>query len=170
MPNSSYEAAYTQWLSGHTAPDVYAIDTVQISGEAVGNNYFARYKQDFTATLETSATVTFEPVQFELELPNTQTGSQQVMQVVFPGAAGNVYVRIKRLSPEQRRLPVYLTHRVYLSSDLTKPMINPPTLLQVKQVAASRDAIAMELAAPQWPNRQAGRYYTLENYPGLIDV
>lgn len=170
MPNNNFETEYKEWLSGHMAPDVYVIDTIHIYGTVVGNNYFARHATPINATLETGPTVQFQAIQFEITLPNTQTGSQQRMEIVVPGQSGQVYKQLRRMDVYDRTQPLYITHRVYLSNDFSKPMINPPTNLQVRTVAAGKDAVAIQVAAPQWPNRQAGRYYNIENYPGLINV
>lgn len=171
MPSPNYEQEYTQWLSGHVSPEDYVVDTVTIYGESIGTNRFARQNLPLSAGLEDGGgTVTYQPAMFTIDLPQVEAGTRQQLSIQFPSLEGLIYKRIKQISKWSRDIPIFLTHRVYISTDFTKPMINPPTNLQVRRIGVSRDQVVAELSVPQWTNNQAGRYYNIEDYPGLFNV
>lgn len=171
MPNLNYETEYLQWLSGHVSPEDYVVDTVTIFGDSIGTNRFVRWHSSLTAGLEDGGgNVTYEPAMFTINLPQTEASTKQLMNIVFPSLEGSIYRRVKQINKWARNIPVFLTHRVYISTDFTKPMINPPINLQVRRVGGSREQVVVELSVPQWTNRQAGRYYNIENYPGLFNA
>ncbi len=171
MPNPNYEQEYTRWLSGHVDPESYMVDTVTIYGDTIGQNRFVRWHSSINAGLENNGgSVRYEPAMFVIDLPRSETSTRQQMTLVFPSLEGAIYRRIKQIGNFSRSIPIFLTHRVYISTDFSKPMINPPVELQVRRVGASRENIVVELSVPQWTNRQSGRYYEIETYPGLFNV
>lgn len=120
-----------------------------------------------TATLETGATVTFQPAAFGVQDLEQGESGRPVLVLRLSGVGG-VAAQLLRAAA-RTTTPIALFHRVYASDDLSGPARLPVTRLEVVE-APRVDGQDVELRAQRGNPVGRGypaKSYTREEYPGL---
>lgn len=164
-----FNEEFKQWLS--SAPsDGVPIDTVEVYHPKWGSIWLAKWKNNITARLETGAYQEFTAADFSIDqLPITK-GTGQTIQAALNGLEGRIYQQLKSLTPEDRQTSIKVTYRLYLNTLLEFPLVDPPPVLEVSTASAQRELVTLELAPSALPNILVGKYYFINDFPGLSET
>lgn len=156
---------------------VVLLDTLSLEHSAIGSGTALRYvcdHADLTATLEADAvvqpgeSVTFGRASFAVELPPVaDSESSPSLRVTVPGISAAAAQAVREAA--QTSEPLYITHRVYASTDNSGPAVLPVTRMQVVSVPSiTEDALVLEARVADPGNRAYPSYrYTRAEHPGL---
>lgn len=157
---------------------VVLLDTLSFEhASAIGAGTALRYvcdHADLVATIEPGAAVqageavTFSRAAFVVELPTVSDGeASPSLRITVPGVSGVAAAAIREAA--QTTQPLYVTHRVYASTDLSGPAVLPVTRMQVVNVPAITDeGVTIEARVADPGNRAYPAYrYTKAEHPGL---
>jgi hypothetical protein len=145
------------------------------TGLTGGNRAFVQGKYDLTATIETSASVTFERSGLGISLPNKGVNGRQDITFQLSNVSRDAWGEIKSIIAQNRSdilagnpvEKITLEFRQFLESDLTAPsgavykmiVVSSSVNLMTLTVTAS----FMPIADVSWPRN---RYYATD-YPGV---
>lgn len=160
---------FKNWLSSAPA-DGIPIDTVQISHPKWGNIWLAKWKTNIQVRLENGAFQEFLAADFSIDqLPITR-GTGQTIQAALNGLEGRIYEELKSLTVADRQTSIKVIYRLYLDNMLDFPLVDPPPVLEVASASAQRELISLELAPSALPNILVGKYYFINDFPGLSET
>jgi hypothetical protein len=128
--------------------------------------YLTNAPNAFTATLETSETVTFLAFPFAVVLPTVDGTGSQDLQVTISNADQTVADLIQQAhaDPTQRIQAVY---REFLASAVDAPQ-SPPLRLEFDLIQIGEDAITGTAGRSDILNRRfPGTHYDVQHFPGL---
>ena len=152
------------------ATNVVVYDTLQVSHPDIGTDlFFVNLLKGITATLEAAAgggAQVFEPVPFAFVLPakDGQGVPELSISIGNIGKEASDYVE----SVKDTHKPVTLTYRPYLSNDLTAPQLDPPLVLQVKDVQISLFTVDFRASFFDFKNtRFPNQHYARSRFPTL---
>ncbi|HEY9544769.1 MAG TPA: DUF1833 family protein [Solimonas sp.] len=121
--------------------------------------------QDWTVTLETDEEATFKAGQFRTARPK-QDDSGRIERPLRIDAADPSIVR-KLLALTAMQETVQCTFRIYLSDDLTAPVL-APEITSLGGFSYAGTTLTASARSPDLVNRKFGRkLYTTANTPGL---
>ena len=161
---------YKKWLSaGQT--DAALIDTIEVRHSSFASPfYLANWDVTIQCNLEPAAgggLQTFTGTRFKLQYASTEDSLDQGVQIGISSLDGMLYDEFKAMTPVQRREPVELVARQYLSSDLSTVVMTPPPVWYLTNITADFDTLVGVLQAIQLRARRVGRYYTSRELPIL---
>jgi len=126
--------------------------------------------EDLEATLEATApedaglAVTFTAFAFRAKLPDVVKLPEFLLEI------DNVSQEIEDniLLAAQGTDPITMTHRLYLSTDLTGPHNDPPATYTLRDVRANDFQVTARAGLPNWQNKRfPNQVYTVDRFPGL---
>jgi hypothetical protein len=140
-----------------------------------GNPTEAYVVRDFaplTATLEADAPmhagqpVTFLPVAFDMDLPSEQEGGVPQIALKVDNVSRQIYDLLKQLNGTLNK--VTLTHRTYLTSDLSGPHTLPVTKFTLQEVSVLVDHVEAKAGLGDIHNtRFPADVHDVVRFPGL---
>lgn len=122
-----------------------------------------------------SVRVTFEdgrkfdalPLAFRVDLPDAGTQGRQDMGITFDNVGAEIWNALE-LAQTKPDVPIVVTWRVYLKSNLAAPAAQP-FRLSVVNVTATQEVVTMTAQRSDLINRRWPRVvYKPERWPGLI--
>lgn len=128
--------------------------------------YLTNWSQPFTATLETGATVTYQPFPFAVQLPTVDGAGQQNMNVSLTNADQQIAdaVRLAHADPTSRIACVY---REFLSDEVGAPQ-SAPLRLSFESIQITEEAVTGIAGRSDVLNRRfPGVWYDVQHFPGL---
>lgn len=147
--------------------DVAVIESIELSHSSINESiYMVQSRLPMIMTLETGATVEFEPVPFRFTLPAAGENGRQELRI----AIDNVDRRISDFIEQVKShvAPVKLVYRPYLSNDLSQPQMNPPLVLSLQQISVSALEVTGRATFADILNRKfPADFYTRNRFPGL---
>lgn len=161
---------YKKWLTaGQT--NAALIDTIEVRHSSFVSSFFlANWDVTIECNLEAAAgggLRTFTGTRFRLEYASTEDSLDQGVQIGISSLDGLLYDEFKSMTPVQRREPVEIVARQYLSTDLSTVVMTPPPVWYLTNITADFDTIVGVLQAIQLRSRRVGRYYTNRELPIL---
>lgn len=164
-----FDKQFKEWLA--SAPtDGVQVDTLEIFHPRWQSIYLARWKTPFQARIETGEYITFTPADFAIEQLPVENGTGQTIRAMLNGLDGAIYEELKALTFEDRATTILVTYRLYLDNLAEFPLIDPPPVLEVSLANCERDIVTLELSPSALPNILCGRYYLINDFPGLKEV
>lgn len=129
--------------------------------------------EQLTATLEAGAPmdageqVQFNPVRFTFTRPSeSESGAVPEVEVTVDNVARHLIPYLDKA--KESRVPIELTWRPYLASDLTGPHMNPPLTLTLRSVSCSMTLVTGRAGFNDLTNRRFPAIeYTAAKFPGL---
>lgn len=142
-------------------------ETLEILQEGVQDPiYIVRARESITVLDENGIQKTFEPVGFQLTLPPSNEEGFPSLNI----GVDNINRRISDFVnlAKSEVVPVQVIYRPYVSTDLARPQMIPPTLLYLKDVAmttfqATGKATFMDVVNAKFPSE----LYTRGRFPSL---
>jgi len=148
--------------------DTAILETLEITHPAVGGTlYLVKNTENLTLALEEGGEeVEFEACGFRMSLPAVSEDGLQELRI----AIDNIDRRVSdflsaALYSEQ---PVEIKYRPYLSTDYTKPQLDPPLLLTLSDVSVTVNEVSgratfADIINKPFPNQP----YTRSRFPSL---
>ncbi|MEQ4619072.1 MAG: DUF1833 family protein [Corticimicrobacter sp.] len=129
--------------------------------------------EDITARLEGDAVlhpgeyVGFVAGAFRFKLPGFEEGQVPAMQITIDGVTREVVGHIESAINEPE--PIYVTYRPYLSTDLSKPQMDPPITMELTKVTVTGTSVSGTASLSDVHN-WAFPYekYMAARFPGLV--
>lgn len=165
MPDDNLTAAQREAYAVARVNDP-TLETLEIFHPIAGSVYLVRDKQEFTATLETAETVTFEPTAFQVARPKQgETGAQE-LTVSISNIDRRISRYIKLIKGSQQE--TVLRSRLFLSSDTSQPQTIAPleltaTELTIDTFDVTISATFVDVLNRDFPNDR----YTRAVFPSL---
>lgn len=128
---------------------------------------------DLAATLEADAPlnageeVTFYGVYFIFTRPGeSDSGSTPEVEITVDNVARHLMQYLD--AAKESRVPIQVTWRPYIASDLTAPHMNPPLTLTLRSISCSMSVVTARAGFGDLTNRRFPAIeYTSEKFPGL---
>jgi hypothetical protein len=128
---------------------------------------------DLTATLEADAplnpgaSVLFYGVYFTFTRPSeSDSGSVPEVEITVDNVARHLMQYLD--AAKESRVPIEVTWRPYLASDLTAPHMNPPLTLSLRSVSCGMTTVTARAGYGDLTNRRFPAIeYTAKKFPGL---
>lgn len=166
MPASWEDAVKEAYTSSPKGVVIY--ETLQVSHPSVAEDYYLiNQRESFDLPLEDGGgPVTFKASGFNFTLPPTGENGTQDLRLSIDNVDREITDFLMQVIGSAE--PVKITYRPYLSSDLTKPQLDPPLELTLRDVkinnfnVTGRATFADVLNQP-FPND----YYTRTRFPSL---
>src|SRR5689334_22177590 len=134
----------------------FPIDTLEITSEAFDTIRFASAFEDVVATLETSEEVTFQASGIGISPPAKGVKGRQDLMFQIDNVSGEAISTLR--TALSSGVPIYVTHRVYLSNDFSAPAETPYTLIATSAKANIRSiaisATFRDFVNKEWPRRR----------------
>ncbi|MEO0797382.1 MAG: DUF1833 family protein [Verrucomicrobiota bacterium] len=145
------------------------IHTLQISHSLFSQTYwFVRQRQDMILTLETGQDQLFKAAGFQFTLPEKSEDGLQDLNVAVDNVDKALTDELDGL--EGTREDVKITYRMYLSSDLSKPVQDPPLTLSITDVKITTFSITGRASFQNFLRKQfLTEHYNTETFPTLGD-
>lgn len=128
--------------------------------------YMVRSRKGILAKDENGVYRKFEPVGFQFSLPPSNEEGFRSLTL----AIDNIDRRVSDFinAAKSSRVPVEVVYRPYLSTDLTRPHMNPPLVLYLKDIEVSSFQVTgratfMDVVNKKFPLE----LYTRERFPSL---
>lgn len=175
----SYSEALTAAYASAPTDEVI-IDTLEFRHESFTENgalFAIRIVNDHVkltaglepdAPLDGGATVDFHAVPFELTRPSeSESGSTPEIEISVDNAARYLMPHLDKA--KDSRVPIEVTWRPYLASDLTAPHMVPPLTLTLRSVTCDMSRVTARAGFGDLTNRRFPAIeYTAKKYPGLV--
>lgn len=148
---------------------VIAFDTFEISHSEFSQTYrIVRNKTDgLTATLETSAEVTFDYYPVSLTRPDKNDTLDQVLTIQFGDLGEILPTEIDRVyNADAMDEKPLIKYRAFRSDDLSAPMLGPLEF-QVEGVAHTKSGAGLRAAAKRLQRFGTGLAYTFDRFDTL---
>lgn len=146
--------------------DVVYLDTLEISNTLAGTLYLVRDRIDHEFTLETSEVKTFVATGFRFSLPAAGDNGLQDLSIAVDNVDQRPSDFIKAALASND--PVQVIYRPYLSSDPTKPQMDPPLRLYLTDVEINSVEIVGRATFADILNRKfLTESYTRRRFPAL---
>lgn len=129
--------------------------------------------EDISAKLENDAPldageyVTFTAGAFRFSLPGFEESRVPQLKITLDGASQEVVAHLE--AAMSNPVPIEVTYRPYLSSDLSKPQMSPPIHMTLSKVTASATQVtgtATLTDVHNWPF--PSQKYLASRFPGLL--
>jgi hypothetical protein len=147
--------------------NIPTLDTLEISHPAIASIYLVKDRKNWDLTLEDDGgTKTFRGCGFGIELPTSGENGLQNLNVAIDNVGREVSDFIN--SVKDSADPVTVIYRPYLTSDPTTPQMDPPLVLELKDVQILDSQVTAKGSSLDVVNKPfLLDIYTRENYPGL---
>lgn len=169
MPNTSLTEALKEAFTLCPSNVVY-LDTLEINHpDADAPIYLVRDRKDWDLTIEGGGGVkTFEACAFRFSLPASGENGIQELNI----AIDNVDRRISDFinTVKESTEPVTVTYRPYLSTDPTTPQMNPPLVLNLRDIVVTAVQVTGRASFADIINKpfpHPSEIYTRERFPSL---
>ena len=166
MPNTSLEDAIKEaYASCPSSKVIY--DTLEIRQTGVQSPiYIVRARQSVTALDENGNTLVFQPVGFQFTLPPQNDEGFRSLNIAIDNIGRAVSDFVNAAKSEE--VPVEVIYRPYLSDDLTRPQMNPPLVLYLKDIQINIHQVTgratfMDVVNKKFPSE----LYTRSRFPAL---
>lgn len=157
--------AYALAPAGVVYLETLTIAHPAIPGETV---YLVKDMQGHTFTLEDASEHDFEPAGFRVSLPPSGDNGLQELSI----GIDNVDQRISDFLNKAKdyQVPVTLTYRPYLSTDLTTPQMDPPLVLNLTDIVVTDVEVTGRATFADIINKSfPSVMYTRKHFPGLAN-
>jgi hypothetical protein len=150
-----------------TAPsNLIYLDTLQVTNPGVETLWLVNDRIDQTFTLENGARQLFSSCGFRFNLPGANADGLQTLNLSIDNVDRRPTDFVRTVL--QTLQPVQITYRPYISTDFTRPQMNPPLVLfltdiQVTAAEVSGTANFANLANANF----LGELYNSIRFPGL---
>lgn len=142
------------------------LETLEIRQEGVQTFFIVRSRRTITALDENGDPHDFQPCGFQLTLPPATEEGFQSLNIAIDNINRQVsdFIYAARSTVE----PIKIIYRPYLSDDLTRPQMDPPLVLYLKDVQISSTQVTgkatfMDIVNKKFPNQ----LYTRARFPTL---
>lgn len=143
------------------------VHTLEISQGSVQNPvYIAQSRREFIALDENGVQRFFAPVGFQFSLPPSDEEGFRSLTIAIDNVDRRVtdFVELAKSEVE----PVRVVYRPYLSDDLSRPQMDPPLVLFLKELQITSFQVVgratfMDIVNKPFPNE----LYTRERFPAL---
>ena len=145
--------------------------------DSLGANVAPRVVNDLrplTATLESGApldggaAVLFQPVSFKFTRPSESESSSSPEVSLTVDNASRILIPYLDMAKESI-VPIYVTWRPYLISDLSTPHMVPPLTLTIRSVSTNMTTVTATARFADMVNRRfPASEYTAIKFPGLV--
>lgn len=130
--------------------------------------FFVSDPEQWTFDLETGVTQVFEPVPFELTLPNRDGSGRADMQIAINNTGREMVAALERAMGDVRN-PIEVTYRVYLDVPYRRPENDPPLLLHITSVTVSGTLTVAQATRADILNTAFPRLlFNADDFPGLL--
>lgn len=148
--------------------DNVAIDTLEIRQDGVQDPVFiAQTRRSFIAMDENGVERSFIPTGFQFSLPPSNEEGFKSLNISIDNIDERVtdFIEIAKSEP----VPIKVIYRPYLLSDLSRPQMNPPLVLTLKEVQlTSPYQVTARATFMDLVNKAFGdERYTRDRFPGL---
>jgi hypothetical protein len=125
-------------------------------------------KLEANAPLNPGQEVTFLPVDFDFKPPpESESSSTPEVEISVDNVARYLMPYLDQA--KESRIPIEVTWRQYLASDLTAPHISPPLTLVLRNVSCDMSRVTARAGYGDLTNRRfPSLEYTSKKYPGLV--
>ena len=166
MNSSAFSAAIKEAFA--IAPtNLVIFETLTITQPTVqGAVYLVRARQSLTATDEGGIARIYEPCGFNFSLPPASEEGFQSLNVSIDNVGRRVIEFLQNAKASE--IPVEVTYRPYLSTDLSRPQMDPPLRLHLKVVSVdewqvSARATFLDIVNTVFPSE----IYSRRRFPSL---
>ena len=142
------------------------VTTLQLTNSALGVLNYVNAPDDFTATLEDSASVTFVPMRFDLSKPTLKTEQVPEVSISLDGIDGDLidYLNGAVKSGTETRAKI----RVFNAADTSAPMMRSPMTFVIPEVAMTDTKATLKGSLGDFKNRKIlTKHYDATDYPSL---
>lgn len=155
--------------------DVIIFDTLEVYTTGVSSLYLTNGYIPIVANLFGSLVgstytpgtpVTFEPIPFKIKLPASGSDSLPTLQIEID----NVDNRLSNLvqTALDAQASIFIKYRPYLSTDLTRPQLNPPMTFYVASAKINTTSVVIQASFPDIVNKNfPNEQYNVTLFPGL---
>lgn len=169
---SAWSAALAEAFAS-APPGAVALHTLELYHPTwAGAVRIVQDDRDLVAALEAHApvqagqTVTFAACPFRFALPAVGDGPQ-TLSIRIDNVSRDL-MPLLEAADLAHPVPVRITYRPYLASDLSGPQMDPPLTLDVRSVSVDQMSVTCTCAHADWLNRRFPRgVYTIERFPGI---
>ena len=166
----NYTTAPSNQVEIHTIHLQYN-DSNNDSNNTPNNVRYANTHDDPVNTIqlteENGTTVNYERRWFEISIPSLNDRGAVAGKLQIENVDLAITDIINEIAGTLNKIT--LTYRIYLSTDLTVPQINPPPLFYLTNAVISVDQVRFQLVHPNLVNRSyPHRVYTVNEFPQLI--
>lgn len=166
MPAHSTLSEAIQEAYATSRTDLVYLDTLSISNPAVETLYLVRDRSDHTLTLEDHTTHLFSACGFRFTLPAAGDNGLQDLSLAIDNVDRKPSDFIKTVLGNNA--PVEIVFRPYISTDKTKPQMNPPLTLFLTDIQISAVEVVGRATFADILNRKfLSELYTRRRFPAL---
>jgi Domain of unknown function (DUF1833) len=166
MPDDSPLSAAIREAYATAQTNLVYLDTLSISNPAVETLYLVRDRKDYDLTLEDGTTHHFIATGFRFTLPAAGDNGVQDLNLAIDNIDRRPSDFIKAVLSNND--PVQVVFRPYISSDLTKPQMNPPLILFLRDIQINAVEISGRATFADVLNRKfLSELYTRRRFPAL---
>lgn len=163
-----WEESYKEWLSTGIT-DARIIETMEIAHPSFTSLFVVNSEQVETLPLadQGGTLQDFSAARFVLDPTPVNQSTEQQTQVLVSSLEGNIYRELKNMTMAERADGMSITVRLYLSSDKTVQLVDPPPIWTVHSVSLNQSVVRLNLRNQPLRVRRIGRYYTALEFPVL---
>lgn len=166
MPNTTLQDALKEAYAVAPAQQII-LHTLEIRQTGVQSPiYIVRDRKELVATTEESEDVTFQPCGFQFSLPPENEEGFRSLNIAMDNVKRIVTPFIT--AAKSQRVPVEAIYRPYLSTDLTRPQMDPPLLLYLKDLSVTGPQVTGRATFQDLVNKRFPlELYTRYRFPTL---
>ena len=164
MPSSLEDAIQEAYATARS--DVVYLDTLQLSNPATGDLWLVKDRVDHTLTLENGVDQIFTATAFRFTLPAAGENGIQELAIAIDNVDRRpaAYVEAVRTSNQ----PVVVSYRPYLSTDKSRPQMNPPLTLYLTDIVITAVEVSGRATFADVLNRKfLTEFYTRNRFPTI---
>lgn len=166
---SEVSSKFAAWIARDFPTQAQIVECISISFEATSDVFnISDYGVPFSAEDENGKTIVYEPIAFRLSNQKVGPTTEQSLVITLDGLNGAVYSVVKNLTSAQRESLVKVTHRIYLDTDITTPVITPPSVYYLDNLKATLMEVELIVIGTKLPQRRAGQVYSSQQFPTLF--
>jgi len=143
------------------------LETLEIKQTGVQSPiYIVKSRQGITANDEIGRTIVFRPCGFQITLPAQNEDGFRSLNIAVDNVGREITDFVT--TAMSQNVPVEVVYRPYLSDDLTRPQMNPPLVLYLKELQVNAFQVTgratfMDLVNRKFPTE----LYTRARFPAL---
>lgn len=143
------------------------LETLEIRQTGVQSPIFiVKSRQTLTALDENGASRTFRPCGFQITLPPQNEEGFRSLNVAVDNVGREISDFVSAAMSEN--VPVEVVYRPYLSDDLTRPQMDPPLVLFLKELQITASQVTARATFMDLVNRKfPSDLYTRARFPSL---
>lgn len=166
MPNETTLTDAIREAYATARTDLVYLDTISLSNPAVESIYLVRDRKDFDLTLETGEVKHFVATGFRFTLPAAGDNGVQDLNLAIDNVDRRPSDFIRAVLANND--PVEVVFRPYVSNDLSKPQMNPPLTLYLRDIQITAIEISGRATFADILNRKfLSELYTRRRFPSL---